>query len=339
MYKAGVAIPGTPSSGSDDRKPTSAPTAGVVHLVGDVTLSNIDYSLLSTNDINDFVNGAETALRLLLNIDSSYITVSVSRGSRRRLLRRLDSVMDLALDLSATLLAQMRADHLNTEEKSETAETAITTTDNARITPATTPSDTVVIHFTIDAVSTYLASHLGISSTSTVAVISDNIENRITSAGGSSFKYFLQNYVNSYGTTSLKNSVANSNYQSASVAEQSSDESSSDSVAFPTTLIITVVVAVVGGIVVCCGLVVAIYFCTVRRNASKPDELFPDNKMGTVSYTNPNRPQSQAQQSFQAVPQQLGADYQPGFASASVGYNSSVVVVAVNDVGVELTYK
>jgi hypothetical protein len=343
MFKAGVAIPGTPSGGGDERNPTSAPTPGVVHLVGDVTLSNIDYSLLSTEDINDLVNGAKSSLRQLLNIDSSYIEVTVSRGSRRRLLRRLDSAMDLALDLSATLLAQFRANHLNTEEKSETAETDIITTAATKITPATTPSDTVVIHFTIDAVSTYLTSLLGIYSTSTVAVISNIIENKIASGSGSSFKYYLQLYVNSYGTTSLKNSVANSNYQSASVAEKSSDDSSSDSVEVPTTLIIAVVVGVVGGIAVCCGLIIAIYFCTVRHNASKPDELFPDNKMGTVGYHNPNQAQPQVQQSFQPVPQQLGTDYQPVIANpypATVEYNnSSVAVVAVNDVGVELTSK
>jgi hypothetical protein len=333
MFKGGVAISGTPSGGGDERRPTSAPTAGVVHLVGDVTLSNIDYSLFSTKDINDLVNGAETSLRALLNIDSSYITVSVSRGSRRRLLRRLDSVMDLALDLSATLLAQMRADHLNPEEKSETAETAITTTDTARITPATTPSDTVVIHFTIDAVSTYLASHLSISSTSTVAVISDNIENKIDSGSGSSFKYYLQNYVNSYGTTSLKNSVANSNYQSASVAEKSSDSSSSSDSGTDITMIIGIVVGVVGGIGFLSSVGAGIYFCFTRNQAGK-QAVMPfqeDNKMGSappggiqMSYGPgqfqpqqiPMQPQFQVQpqQGFQPMPQP-GAGFQPAIAN------------------------
>jgi hypothetical protein len=220
---------------------TMAPTAEEVHLVGDVTLSNIDYSLLSTKDISDLANGAESSLQQLLNIDSSYIEVSVNRGSRRRL--------------------------------------------TARINPATTPSDTVVIHFTINAVSTYLTSHLGISSTSTPAVISDQIENHIASGGGSSFKNYLQTYVNSYGTTDLKTAVSNSNYQSASVAEQSSNDSESDSVKSSPTLVIAVVVGVVGGIAVVSGLAAVIYFFVVRKNVAKLDYLpgsnnpSPDNKM------------------------------------------------------------
>jgi hypothetical protein len=287
MFKGGVAIPGTPSGGGDERRPTSAPTPGVVHLVGDVTLSNIDYSLLSTKDINDLMNGAESSLRQLLNIDSSYIDVSVSRGSRRRL--------------------------------------AI------RISPATTPSDTVVIHFTIDAVSTYLTSHLSISSTSTVAVISDNIENKITSSGGSSFKYYLQNYVNSYGTTSLKNSVANSNYQSASVAEKSSDSSSSSDSGSGIMMIIYIVVGVVGGIGFLSSIAASMYFCVLRNQAGKQAVMpYQDNKMGSappgiqMNYGPgqfqpqqiPMQPQFQVQpqQQFQPMPQP-GAGFQPAIAN------------------------
>jgi hypothetical protein len=242
-------------------KPTAQPTLGTIVLEGQITLSHFDLSTLSSDDTQHLIHATKSSLADLLDIEESYIKVTVEEGKRRNRRRLLSSINNSNKN---ELLKQLLFHHHSTDHVSLSDASA-------------------QIQFQITALHSYLTHQLNISSsitTVTVDKITQSIASEINSNSGATFMSHLEQYVDQYGGALIKAALENSHYETCSVSESSSSSDSDSSSrdrenVFSATfyqvtgnLIARIVVGIVGGIAI---LAMGIRCVVVRRRQNKND--------------------------------------------------------------------
>jgi hypothetical protein len=248
-------------------KPTIQPTLGTIVLEGQITLSHFDLSTLSSDDTQHLVHATKSSLADLLDIEESYMKVTLEeqkRRNRRRLLSTNNKVN------KNELLKQLLFHHQSTG-------------------PVTLSDASALIQFQITALHSYLTHQLNISSSiapATVDKITQSIAKEINFESGAFFMSHLKYYANQYGGSLIQAAVENSHYETCSVSESSSADSDSSShdrenVVSATfyqvtgNLIARIVVGIVGGIAI---LAIAIRCVVVRwRNNNYDGESTDSN--------------------------------------------------------------